>query len=63
MTNLQTLTNMDSNKTTIPVYIYLPDIPDIKFDVKVCLLPDSVFKEKQQKVKDLEHEKQANDNL
>ena len=54
MTNPQTLTNMDFNKTTIPVYIYLPDMPDINFDVKVCLLPDSVFNEKQQKVKDIE---------
>ena len=54
---------MDSNKTTIPVYIYLPDLQDVKFGVKVCLLPDSVFKDKQQKVKDLESEKQANDNL
>lgn len=53
---------MDSKKT-IPVYIYLPDLQDVKFDVKVCLLPDSVFKEKQQKMDGLEDEKQANDNL
>lgn len=54
---------MDFDNTIIPVYIYLPDLQDVKFDVKVCLLPDSVFKAKQQKVNDLEHEKQANDNL
>lgn len=56
------LINMDFKKT-IPVYIYLPDLQDVKFEVKVCLLPDSLFKEKQQKMDDLEYEKQANDNL
>ena len=45
---------MDSNKTIIPVYIYLPDLQDVKFEVKVCLLPDSVFKEKQQKINNLQ---------
>lgn len=50
---------MDFDKTTIPVYIYLPDLQDVKFEVKVCLLPDSVFKEKQHKINTLqEHEQE-----
>lgn len=54
---------MDSDEITIPVYIYLPDLQDVKFEVKLCFLPDSFLKDKQQKMKDLEDEKQANDNL
>lgn len=47
----------------IPVYIYLPDLPNVRFDVKVCLLPDSVFDKKKQKVKELQDYAKANDNL
>lgn len=48
---------MDSNKIIIPVYIYLPDLQNVEFEVKVCLLPDSVFKEKQQKINTLQEHK------